>query len=91
MTLIKTLLCVAALASLPALALAQGNGGVGAAGTVPSGQVDRVIVGGAGAAGADIGTAPSGDLYEGRSVAQGKRRCWVNVYGDRQCEASSTR
>jgi hypothetical protein len=78
------ILCAVALASLSAQASAQSNGGIGAAGML-SRPVDRVTVGQT-AAPADIGTTPSAGLYEGRSVVVAKRRCWVNVYGDRQCE-----
>ncbi len=78
------ILSALALASLSAQASAQSDSGIGAAGT-PSRPVDRVIVGRT-AAPAEAGTTPSAGLYEGRSVGVAKRRCWVNVYGDRQCE-----
>jgi hypothetical protein len=78
------ILSAIALASLSAQASAQSNGGIGAAGIL-SRPLDRVIVGET-AAPTEIGTTPSAGLYEGRSVGVAKRRCWVNVYGDRQCE-----
>jgi hypothetical protein len=116
MKLVRSLLVAMALASLPALAMAQSNttagGGSGAAAggflAGPAGAFAGGVIGGATGAAADFAGAP---LYEGRSiyvppypsslapgyVAPGplyampedgplQRRCWTNVYSERQCE-----
>jgi hypothetical protein len=111
MKLVRTILLVAALASLPALAMAQSNTATGAAAGAatggflagPAGAFAGGVFGGATGAAADVGGAP---LYQGRSVYVGsgpayiapgptyvmpgegplQRRCWTNVYGERQCE-----
>jgi hypothetical protein len=107
MKLVRTVLVAAALASLPALAMAQSNAIAGtAAGSIfagPAGAFAGGAFGGAAGAAADLAGAPS---TEGRSVYVGsrpayiapgpvyvmpedaplQRRCWVNVYGERQCE-----
>ncbi|MEA2841321.1 MAG: hypothetical protein QOF41_2651 [Methylobacteriaceae bacterium] len=110
MKLVRTLLVAAALASLPALALAQGNTALGAASGAaaggafagPAGAFAGGVFGGTAGTAADV-AMPS---FEGRSVyvqpgpayvAPGsvyvmpdagplQRRCWTNVYGERQCE-----
>jgi hypothetical protein len=112
MKLVRSLLVAMALASLPALAIAQSNtagtaSGAAAGGFLagPAGAFAGGVIGGAAA---DLAGAP---LYEGRSiyvppypsslapgyVAPGplyampgdgplQRRCWTNVYSERQCE-----
>ncbi|MEA2757410.1 MAG: hypothetical protein QOH65_23 [Methylobacteriaceae bacterium] len=111
MKLVRTILVAAALAGLPALAMAQSNATAGtAAGAAtggvfagPAGAFAGGVFGGAAGAAADLTGAPS---FEGRSVYVGarpayvapgpvyvmpedaplQRRCWTNVYGERQCE-----
>ena len=114
MKLMRTILIAAALASVPALAMAQSNTAVGAASGAaaggaaagPAGAFVGGVIGGATGAAADVAGAP---FYEGRSVYVGpsaypyyaapgpvyvmpedaplQRRCWINVYGERQCES----
>ena len=142
MKLVRTILLAAALAGVPALAMAQSNATAGTAAGAPTGGVFAGpagafaggvfggatgaaagaaaggaaagpagaflggMFGGATGAAADVAGAP---FYEGRSVYVGpsaypyyaapgpvyvmpedaplQRRCWVNVYGERQCES----